>query len=121
MRAEEMLALSQAAQDAVHWRAFCTAVIADLQASAVHVPAANETDAVRPDGSTLYRQRIPQLAQRMQDVLASSLDNVGHHASRTALLPLSHLGSTQFRLQAGMLEASGSYLSCFSCLRFYIT
>ncbi|EIE25917.1 hypothetical protein COCSUDRAFT_12734, partial [Coccomyxa subellipsoidea C-169] len=89
----DLTAPEAAAQDAVHWRAFCTAVIADLQASAVHVPAANETDTVRPDGSTLYRQRIPQLAQRMQDVLASSLDNVGHHASPSDIFCAADAGS----------------------------
>lgn len=82
----KLLALSQAAQDVVHWRAFCTAVTADLTTLAT--PVATEAEAVQADGATLYHQRIPQLAQRMQTVLASTLEDIGRQASRTALCPI---------------------------------
>jgi hypothetical protein len=82
----KLLALSQAAQDVVHWRAFCTAVTAYLTTLAT--PVATEAEAVQADGATLYHQRIPQLAQRMQTVLASTLEDIGRQASRTALCPI---------------------------------
>ncbi len=67
--------MSQAAQDAAHWRTFCTAVTAELKPSSVGLAAIGEAQA--QDGAALYRQRIPQLAQRMQTVLAASLEGVG--------------------------------------------
>jgi hypothetical protein len=57
----------QVGVDAAHWQTFCSTVI---RVVADHHAASNPSDA---EHTRLYHQRIPQIAQRLQGVLASAI------------------------------------------------
>lgn len=115
------LVLSQAAQDAAHWQAFCMFITAGMKPSSAGVGAVPEAQA--QDGTALYRQRIPQLAQRMRDVLAASLEGVGPASGLQPppCLP-KQIASKPFsnnarRIQIGCMEHVESVSFCVTDMR----
>lgn len=63
---------SQAAAARVQWHAFCVSATASLLTGAGAAAAKSGSAPVEDSGT--YRERIPQLASRMESVLAASLE-----------------------------------------------